>query len=115
MRKLTNTIYLTLVVLLGSVGVNGNVFAQTVDFAVKITTRSMHKSIYITTREFGADESWKVLGGCSNQPNLTVYITTREFGADKSIYITSSFLADRTVCITNLRDLDAETLRTLGF
>jgi len=59
MRKLTPTICLTLAVILGSVGVRGNVFAQTVDFAVNITNSVLlaDKSIYITTSSLLADKS----------------------------------------------------------
>ena len=64
MRKLTATLCLTLTILLGSLGMSGNVFAQTVDFAVKVNPYS--------------------------------------------------YLADKTVCITNPKDLDEETLRDLG-
>ena len=59
MRKLTATLCLTLTSLLGSLGMSGNVFAQTVDFAVQITTLSClaDKNISITLYSYLADKT----------------------------------------------------------
>ncbi len=117
MRKLTATLCLVLAVLLGSGGMSGNVFAQTVDFAVRVTdyVSTADKIIYRTDYVSTADEIWNVWGGCSNRPNLTIYITDYVSSADKIIYITDYVsTADKTVCITNPKDLDEETLKDLG-
>jgi len=59
MKNLTTTLCLTIAVLLGSAGVSGNVFAQTVDFAVKITDYSAFadKKIKITDYSALADKT----------------------------------------------------------
>ena len=87
--------------------------AQTVDFAAEVTSSFVADLSIRITSSFVADETWRVVGACSNRPNVRIRITS-SFVADKSVRITNSFVADRSICITNANSLDEETLRQLG-
>ena len=111
---------------------NRNGYAESVDFAVKISKTGSISSILgsdLTIKIskpgsissiLGDTETWKVVGVCSNTPNLTVKIldpgSISSILEDyKTIKIIDSpiFSADKKICITNAKDLDAETLKLL--
>ena len=110
----------------------GNAYAESVDFAVKISKPGSISSILgsVLTIKIskpgsissilGDTETWKVVGACSNTANLTVKILdpgsiSPILGDYKTIKITDSpiFSGDKKICITNAKDLDAETLKLL--
>ena len=65
---------------------SGNTFAQTIDFAVRISEPGSISSLMGTDLEIeildsgsmssllGDTEKWQVVGACSNMPNITVEI-----------------------------------------
>ena len=103
MTKLLITI--SVLLFLGSPFAN----AQSIHFAIKVVDYVADKRIQIV--DYVADERWKVVGGCSNSPNLRIQIV--DYVADKRIKIVD-YVADKRVCITNPEELDEETLRILG-
>jgi len=125
MKKLLSIIVLGLLL-------SGNTYAESVDFAVNISKPGSISSILgpdltieildpgSISSLLGDAETWKVVGACSNTPNLTVEILdpgsiSSILENAKKINITDSpiFSADKTICITNAKDLDAETLKLL--
>ena len=126
MKKLFSTI-LVLGLLL-----SGNGHTESVDFAVNISKPGTISSLLgpdltieildpgSISSLLGDSETWEVVGACSNTPNLTVEILdpgsiSSLLGNAKKINITNSsiFSADKTICITNAKELDAETLKLL--
>ena len=110
----------------------GNALPESVDFAVNISKPGSISSILGSDLKIeildpgsissilGDSETWKVVGACSNTPNLTVEILDPSsissiLGDAKKIKITDNLIlgADKTICITNAKDLDAETLKLL--
>lgn len=85
-----------------------NIKAQNIDFAVQVNEYVGDISVVIN--EYVGDESWVIVGECSNSPNLT--ITINEYLGDKSVVI-NEYLGDKYVCITNVDELDRETLKKL--
>jgi len=125
MKKLLGILFLSLLF-------SGNTFAQTIDFAVRISEPGSISSLMGADLEIeildsgsmssllGDTEKWQVVGACSNTPNITVEIIdtgsiTSILGDAKKIEIVenSIFGADKKICITNANDLDNDTLRIL--
>ena len=125
MKKLLGIVVLGLVL-------SGNGHTESVDFAVNISEPGSINSILGSdltieildpgsiSSILGDAETWKVVGACSNVPNLTVEILdpgsiSSILGDAKQIKITDNSIlsADKTICITNAKDLNVETLKLL--
>lgn len=112
---------------------SGNVYGERVDFAVNISkpdglsfTLGSKLKIKILdpdslTYILEDAETWKVVGACSNSPNLTVEILDPDSltyileDAKKIKIVDNSILSssDKKICITNANDLDKKTLKLL--
>ena len=90
--------------------------ADTVDYAIHVTAYAGTEGryIYITQDRGKARESWYLVGGCSDAPNLSVYISLMPVATEQYIFLTESpTAADKIVCITNTEELDENMLRAL--
>lgn len=87
----------------------GTASAQTtVHYAVEVV--NFFETIRIKIVNLFEDETWKVVGVCTNRPNLRVQIV--DLFEDRRIKIVNLF-EDKRVCITNPRNLNEDTLRKL--
>ncbi len=73
--------------------------------------------VYITNNPENADEKWYISPTCPEKPDVAVYISHMPVAMEQYIFISkTSSDADKLVCITditNLTDLNDETLRLL--
>ena len=91
-------------------------FADTVDYAIHVTAYAGTEGryIYITQDRGKARESWYLVGGCSDAPNLSVYISLMPVATEQYVFLTEvPEGADKIVCITNREALDENMLRAL--
>ena len=88
--------------------------AQSIDYAVEVKSGLFTKSVEIVDGMLMPDERWRVIGGCSNFPNLKIEIVDGMLMPDLRVEIVDGMLMpDKTVCITNAKELDVETLKLL--
>ena len=90
--------------------------ADTVDYAIHVTAYAGTEGryIYITQDRGRARESWYLVGGCSDVPNLSVYISLMPVATEQYVFLTEAPAgADKIVCITNTEALDENMLRAL--
>ena len=70
--------------------------------------------VYITNNPENADEKWYIASTCSRKPDVAVYISHMPVAMEQYVFISkTAFNVDKLVCITNVTDLDKETLRLL--
>ena len=90
--------------------------AETVDYAIHVTAYAGTEGryIYITRDPKKARESWHLVGGCSDAPNLSVYISLMPVAKEQYVFLTDAPAgADKIVCISNIDELDENMLRAL--
>lgn len=109
---------------------NENAFAERVDFAVNVIKSGSVNSLLGSdfkieildnnslTTLLGDVETWKVLGVCRNRPNLRLEVLNSDSISSiledvKKVKIINNPIvnADKTICITNAKELDTETLK----
>lgn len=83
--------------------------AQIIDFAVESV--QFYEEVKIRIVDFYEDETWEVVGACSNPPNLKARFV--DFHEDVQVRIVQ-FYGDRKVCITNAEDLEYKMRVKLG-
>ena len=107
-----------------------NTHAERVDFAINVVKSSSVNSLLGSdlkikildsnnlTTLLGDVETWKVLGVCSNSPNLRLEVLNPDsissiLGDVKKVKIINNPIinADKTICITNAKELDTKTLK----
>ena len=94
--------------------------AELIDHAVEIETGlSFYSDVTIEICDSPcvfSDETWEVVGACSNIPNLKIEVCDGLcFLPDKTIEICEGlcFNADKKICITNANQLELELLKKL--
>ncbi len=94
--------------------------AELIDYAVEIKTGlSFYSDLTIEICDspcFISDETWEVVGACSNSPNLKIEVCDSLcFFSDKRIEICEGLClyADKKICITNANQLEVELLKKL--
>ena len=119
MKKIIVSIYLTICACLYTI----TSIAQTINYAVEVSTNTLLIGVEKVEIFEGliapiGVEKWKILGTCSNRPNLKIEIFD---GYIKPIGIRVVEIVDglfigpdvKKICITNARELDRKTLRKL--
>tara|TARA_B100001123_G_scaffold352026_1_gene403289 strand:+ start:56 stop:457 length:402 start_codon:yes stop_codon:yes gene_type:complete len=87
-----------------------------IDLAIYVSdyAGSEGQYVYITNNQKNADERWYIVPTCPTKPDVAVYISHMPVAMEQYIFIsTTTSHADKFVCITNLNDLNDETLRLL--
>ncbi len=87
-----------------------------IDLAIYVSdyAGSEGQYVYITNNQKNADERWYISPTCPGKPDVAVYISHMPVAMEQYIYISKTTSnADKLVCITNLSDLNDETLRLL--
>ena len=87
-----------------------------VDLAIYVSNYagSEGRYIYITNNSENADENWYIVSTCPRKPDVAVYISHMPVAMEQYIFVSKTESnADKTVCISNLDDLDEEMLRLL--
>ena len=87
-----------------------------IDLAIYVSNYagSEGQYVYITNNPENADEKWYISTTCPGKPDVAVYISHMPVAMEQYIFISkTSSDADKLICITNLTDLNYETLRLL--
>ena len=87
-----------------------------VDLAIYVSdyAGSEGQYVYITNNPQNADEKWYIVPTCEKKPDTAVYIAHMPVAMEQYVFISkTAFNVDKLVCITNVTDLDGETLRLL--
>ena len=87
-----------------------------IDLAIYVSdyAGSEGQYVYITNNPENADEKWYISTTCPGKPDVAVYISHMPVAMEQYIFISkTSSDADKLICITNLTDLNDETLRLL--
>ncbi len=87
-----------------------------IDLAIYVSdyAGSEGQYVYITNNAAHADEKWYIAPTCPRKPDVAVYISHMPVAMEQYIFISKQIsAADKLVCITNLTDLNNETLRIL--
>lgn len=85
-----------------------NVHAQTVDLVIEVVP--YYEKLKVKIVPYYEDEKWKIVGGCYNRPNLKIKLVPYYENLKVKIV---PYYEDRKVCISNIKDLDQDTLRKL--
>ena len=87
-----------------------------IDLAIYVSdyAGSEGQYVYVTNNPENADEKWYISPTCPGKPDVAVYISHMPVAMEQYIFIsTTTSDADKVVCITNLTDLNDETLLLL--
>tara|TARA_Y100000588_G_C14200732_1_gene902373 strand:- start:331 stop:645 length:315 start_codon:yes stop_codon:yes gene_type:complete len=93
-----------------------NAHTAEIDLAIYVSdyAGSEGQYVYITNNPENADEKWYIVPACTRKPDVAVYISHMPVAMEQYVFVSETdFNVDKLVCITNVADLDDETLRLL--